>query len=134
MAFGAQRIFPIDKQPRVAVGVSLPFNAPDVFNSTYLTKDAIRYNLINYLLTNTGERYENPNFGANLRSLVFSQISTGNLDFIKSDIQNKINIYFPSVIVDSINVIQIDENAINITINYSVQSTNITDTVEITFN
>ena len=47
MAFGAKKIFPIDQYPRKAVGVALPFNAPSVFSSTYITKDAIRNNLIN---------------------------------------------------------------------------------------
>ena len=48
MAFGAKKIFPIDTKPGIAVGVSLPFNAPNVFYSTYTTKDSIKYNLINF--------------------------------------------------------------------------------------
>ena len=51
MAFGAKKIFPIDQNPRKAVGVALPFNAPSTFDSTYITKDAIRNNLINLALT-----------------------------------------------------------------------------------
>jgi hypothetical protein len=45
MAYGAQKIFPIDTKPGTAVGVSIPFNAPAVFTSTYTTKDGIRNNL-----------------------------------------------------------------------------------------
>ena len=63
MAYGAKKIFPIDKKPRVAIGVGIPFNQPGVFSSTYLTQDAIKTNLINYFLTNAGERYMNPSFG-----------------------------------------------------------------------
>jgi hypothetical protein len=47
VAFGAKKIYPIDTKPSVAVGIGLPFNGPAVFNSTYLTKDAIKANLIN---------------------------------------------------------------------------------------
>ena len=50
MAFGAKKIFVIDTQPGTAVGLSLPFNAPATFTSTYTTQDAIRNNLINYFL------------------------------------------------------------------------------------
>jgi len=44
MAFGAKRIFTIDTKPGTGVGVTIPFNAPAVFRTTYTTKDAIRNN------------------------------------------------------------------------------------------
>ena len=47
MAFGAKKIFPIDTKPGTAVGVAVPFNAPNVFFQTYVTQDAIRNNLLN---------------------------------------------------------------------------------------
>ena len=52
MAFNARKIYPIDTKPSVAIGIGLPFNGNAVFNSTYLTKDAIKSNLLNYFLTN----------------------------------------------------------------------------------
>ena len=45
MAFGAQKIFPIDTKPGTAVGVAIPFDAPGVFYSTYTTQNAIKNNL-----------------------------------------------------------------------------------------
>ena len=51
MAFNSRRINPLDLQPRKAIGVSLPFSGKAVFNPTYVTKDAIKNNLINYFLT-----------------------------------------------------------------------------------
>ena len=66
MAFGAQKIFPIDTKPGTAVGVAIPFTAPGVFYSTYTTKDAVRNNLINFFLTNPPERYLNPTFGSGI--------------------------------------------------------------------
>ena len=94
MAFGAKKIFPIDQRPGTAVGVSIPFNAPNVFSSTYTTKDAIRNNLLNFFLTNQGERYLNPNFGSNLRALLFEQITTGRIEFLQQNIQTLIAKYF----------------------------------------
>ena len=66
MAYKVEKIDPLDLQPRKAIGVSLPFSARGVFNSTYQSKDAIKSNLINFLLTGNQERFLNPNFGAGL--------------------------------------------------------------------
>jgi phage baseplate assembly protein W len=138
MAFGARSIFPIDTKPSTAVGVALPFNAPAVFNSTYTTADAIKYNMINFFLTNPGERYLNPQFGAGLRGYVFQQIAQGTLEFFKEDIQQKVAKNFPNVIVQEVNVYSApsntDENQIIITLKYSVVGTAITDDLQITFN
>jgi phage baseplate assembly protein W len=134
MAFGAKKIFPIDTKPSVAVGVSIPFNGDAVFNSTYTTKDAIRNNLINFFLTNPGERYLNVLFGGGLRAFIFEQITTGNLDFLKEDIQAKLALYFPSVVVSSLEVTSAqDQNQVFISLYYSIKDTGITDQIEIAF-
>ena len=75
MAFGAQQIYPIDFNKSAAVGVDIPFNAPGVFRSNYTTSAAIKNNLINYFLTNPGERPLNPTFGGGLRAFIFEQIT-----------------------------------------------------------
>ena len=41
---------PLDLTMRKAIGVSIPFNAPAVFNSTYSTTDQIKSNIINDIL------------------------------------------------------------------------------------
>ena len=48
MAYGVKQISPLDLKPSTAIGVGLPFSAPNVFSSVYTTKDQIKYNLINY--------------------------------------------------------------------------------------
>ena len=135
MAFGAQKIFPIDTKPGTAVGTSLNFNDPGVFLSTYTTKDAIKNNLINFFLTNRTERYLNPNFGGDLRKYIFEQINSNTTDFLKEDIQNQINLYFPSVIVGSLYVTEYpDYNQMVVTIKYTIADTNISDQLDIAFN
>ena len=134
MAFGARRVYPNDLRPRVAIGVNLPFSAPGVFQPNYQTKDAIKNNLINYFLTNPGERIKNPLFGAGLRAYIFTQIETGNLDFIKEDIQTKLNDNFPNIQVEDIEVLRsVNENTIQINITYSIPNTGINDTLELNF-
>lgn len=63
MAFNQQQIFPIDLNNSAAVGIDVPFNGPVAFKSNFVTKDAIKSNLINFFLTNPGERPLNPTFG-----------------------------------------------------------------------
>ena len=135
MAFGAQKIFPIDTKPGTAVGVSIPFNAPGVFDPTYTTKDAIKNNLIDFFLTEPGERYLNPTYGGGLRSFIFEQISSDTLESLQEDIQSKIGTYFPNVRVSNLEVLQDpDYNNITVSISYNVVDTAISDEIQIAFN
>ena len=135
MAFGAKKIFPNDLRPSVAIGFNLPMNEGGVFTPNYQTKSAIKNNLINYFLTNPGERPGNPTFGAGLRNFIFTQIDTQDLNFIKEDIQEKILTFFPDVIIQGLEVIDtIEENTIKINITYSVKDTGINDALSLSFN
>ena len=134
MAFGAKKIFPLDTKPSVGVGIALPFNAPGVFRITYTTQESIKYNLINFFLTNQPERYLNPLFGGNLRRFIFEQITTGNLDFLKQNIQESLNEYFSNVIVEALDIVPIaDNNQVNVVLKYSIQDTGINDNIQVTF-
>ena len=135
MAFGATKIFPIDTKPGTGVGVSIPFNARGVFKTTYTTQEAIKVNLINFFLTNKNEIYLNPTFGGNLRAFVFQQITEGNTDYLKQDIQQQLGVNFPNVIVASLDVIEYtDTNQIVVTLKYTIADTNISDQLDIAFN
>jgi phage baseplate assembly protein W len=134
MAFGAKKIFPIDTKPGTAVGVAVPFNAPNVFFQTYVTQDAIRNNLLNFFLTNQTERYLNNQFGANLRAFVFEQISTDNISDLKENIQSLLSQYFTNIRVDKLDVLESpDNNEITVQLYYSIINTGITDQVQISF-
>lgn len=134
MAFGARKIFPIDTRPGTAVGVAIPFNAPNVFFQTYTTQDAIRNNLLNFFLTNQTERYLNNQFGANLRAFIFEQISSDNISDLKENIQSLISQYFVNIKVDKLEVLESpDTNEITIQLYYTIINTGITDQVQISF-
>ena len=134
MAFNPHKIFPIDTKPGTAVGVSIPFNGPAVFYSTYTTKDAIRNNLLNFFLTDQPERYLNPNFGANLRSFIFEQITNGNLEGLKENIQSQLSSYFPNVIIVSLDITSTpDYHNVSVNLKYNVKDTGITDQIQIAF-
>lgn len=132
MAFNPVQIYPIDLNNSKAVGVDIPFSGDAVFISNYLTKDAIKNNLINFFLTNPGERYLNPSFGGGLRAFIFEQITRDNLDFLRETLNTKLTNLFPSITIQDLVVSgDPDNNQVNVTLTYSVINTNITDTLEI---
>jgi len=134
MAFEVKRINPLDRQPRKAVGVSLPFTGQAVFNSTYTTKDAIKNNIINFFLTSKGERFFNPNFGTGLRRLLFDNLTEEKIAQIDSEVRSSLQLYFPAVIptriVTSANP---DNNAVNFSMAYQISETGIEDFLNINF-
>ena len=128
MAYNVEQIEPIDFLPDVAVGVNLPFTGNAVFNSTYLTKDAIKANLINYFLTNKGERYMNPQFGSNIRKLLFDNIDQEKLEEIKSIVKRDIRKFFPRVNPLLTQVTSDPDNhVVSLLVRYSIVDTNIED-------
>jgi phage baseplate assembly protein W len=134
MAFNPQQINPIDLNPNIAIGVNLPFNNPGVFTSNYITSQAIKNNIINYFLTNPGERPMNPTFGSGLKNFIFEQIAEDTLDFLKQDINQKLESQFPNIIVNSLNILRNDDqNTIIIQLKYSVTNSNINDNITFQF-
>lgn len=129
-----QSIFPNDLIPQKAIGMDLPFNGEAIFKPNYLTKDAIKSNLINFLLTNPGERVFNPTFGAGLRDFIFEQMSQNNLDFLKEDLERKIQEYFNNIQITNLEILGTPSlNSIDIKFSYNIINTNIEDTLQINF-
>ena len=132
MARIIQSKFPIDLQPSRAVGFGFPLNGDAVFVPTFFTRDQIKANMINYLLTNKGERVFRPDFGADLRALLFEQILDVTTDDLKINIQSDISQFFPNVEVVEIEFDnQPDENTINFTLKYRIVNFGIEDSVNI---
>tara|TARA_Y100001972_G_C7611657_1_gene306638 strand:+ start:650 stop:1060 length:411 start_codon:yes stop_codon:yes gene_type:complete len=134
MAFEPKKINPIDLQPRVAVGVDLPFSGRAVFNSTFQTVDAIKANLINYLLTGRGERYFNPSFGSGLRNLLFENIGKETLVNVEIAVKEALKNYFPQLNILNLSLEdRTDENIIQLKLNFSIAGTKIEDELLINF-
>jgi phage baseplate assembly protein W len=129
------RVNPLDLQKNIAIGVSLPFNGPGVFNSTYTTKDQIKSNLVNLLLTDIGERVMNPEFGCNLKKFLFEGITEDNLELLVDNISNSIAIFIPEITVTNITVVpNPDYNLIDLSVNYVMNISQTPDQVTVQFN
>jgi len=132
------RIDPLDLQGNIAIGVSLPFNGPSgPFNSTYSTKDQIKSNLINLLLTNKGERIMNPEFGCNLKSVLFEGIIEENFEIIRELINKNVSIFVPQVAISDIIIEDTPDynnnNTISITIQYLILLSGKADQITLQF-
>jgi phage baseplate assembly protein W len=128
------RVNPLDLQKNIVIGVSLPFNAPGVFNKTYSTKDQIKSNLINLLLTDKGERIMNPEFGADIRRSLFDNITDSSIELLKNKIIDAVNMFIPEIYLGDIDIIpDYDYNTLNITVNYRLIISNHPDQVTVQF-
>lgn len=119
------------RNPNRGLGIRLPFSNYNVFTLNYTTKDQIKSNLTNYMLTNKGERVFNPDFGANLRNLLFDQ----NSDFTdaKEVLLDDLGIYFPMITVTGLDFIpDINRNILNIKLTYSINNDADTILIQIT--
>jgi len=128
-------IFPNDLKPNVGIGVNIPFDKPGVFTPNYLTKNAIKNNIINFFLTNPGERFMNPNFGGGLRDFLFEQISNENTSTLQLQVQEQLNTFFTRINILELNI-STDPDLYTITVNikYSISNTQIVDNITIDFN
>jgi phage baseplate assembly protein W len=130
------RVDPRDLQRNTAIGVKLPFNAPGVFYSTFSTKDQLKYNLVNLLLTSKGERIDNPEFGTLLRSQLFGQMTETTFGDIRDSVIDSVQTYIPEILINRIDFLQDGEyssNTLVVKIDYQILISGQTDTVTVNF-
>jgi phage baseplate assembly protein W len=128
------RVNPLDLQGNIAIGVSLPFDGPVAFNSTYSTTEQIKSNLINLLLTNKGERIMNPEFGADLKTVLFEEITEDTSNIIKTLISTNVSIFIPEITITNLIIDkQEDQNTINITVQYRINLSGTSDQITVQF-
>lgn len=133
MAYRVGNINPLDLKPSTGVGIAIPFNQASVFRTVYTTQEQTRYNLINYVLTNPGERVFEPTFGLGLRKKLFEQMTDSYVEGLIDYVIGGIEAYFSNIqILDSTIKPYPDENTVVLSITYKVVTTNQQD--EITIN
>ena len=132
MAQIVNNVFPFDDPKSKGLGFSFPLSGNAVFNSTFTTRDVIKTNLINWLLTNKGERIMKPEFGANLRELIFEGLDDITTGALEDRIRENIAIEFPNVEIVSITFNNDpDRNVINFILTYNIKNTEETDELNI---
>jgi phage baseplate assembly protein W len=135
MSYNLKQINVLDLRASTGIGVALPFNSSAVFQTVYTTQEQLKYNIINFLLTNKRERVFNPNFGAGIRNKVFDQISQETIDSLDVQIRAGVEAYFPNVrIVQLTFNSKPDENLLTIQFSYTIKNSGISDNITIDLN
>ena len=113
---------PIDIGQKRGIGINILFNNDtSVFNQTFTTKEQVKANLVNYILTNKGERFFDPNFGGDLRAALFEPDS--NFDNVAATLETEIYAYVPNIIIKKISIKPYsDQNLVNIILDYSINN------------
>ena len=130
---GNRRISPLDINKNVTIGVAFPLDNVNMFKGTQTLKEQVKSNLINLLLTEPGERVNEPNFGVGLKNLLFEP----NLDVevLKEKINTQIEFYIPLITLSGVDVNSIeDEYKLFIVISYSFNLDGSSDAIQLNFN
>jgi len=119
------------------IGILIPFNNPNgIFPLSYTTRMQMFSNLKNLLLTAKGERFFQPDFGTDIKGVLFDNI-TETEEFenrLRGEIESAITLWMPHLIIQSIDVkLNADElgrvddpsHAVAIFINVLISGTNI---------
>jgi len=130
---GNRKISPLDINKNVTIGVAFPLDEVNIFKGTQTIKEQVKSNLINLLLTEQGERINEPNFGVGLKKSLFEP--NLNTEILKEKINTQINFYIPNInLLDVIFTQLEDEYKFFITISYSFNLDGSTDTIQLNFN
>lgn len=135
MTYIVRNVDVLDLKPSTGIGINIPFDGATGLNTTFTSRDALKANLINFLLTGKKERVMNPSFGSGLRELMFNPLTEDLVDDIEEIIIGGVNTYFQQVRINDLQVNLLQEsNTVNIILNYSIINTNIEDQLEININ
>jgi phage baseplate assembly protein W len=129
MAIEVGNIPAFDQTPSVGLGLALPFKSiaasgsDSIFKINYTSAEQVKFNMINWFLTNKGERVFDPNFGGGIPSYLFEQGGPQVLETIKKSIEDDIALVFPMVELKEVMVTEsLDGHTIQAQIFYSVFS------------
>ena len=122
-----------------AIGITLPLQfGENTFEQSYLTKDQVKSNIKNLLLTKRGERILQPEFGSGLQSLLFEPNVSDLEGRIEDTINESLEQWLPYVTAEEIDIESTDElkdnNRLNVSIKFrigdNVDVENVTFTVQ----
>ena len=127
------QIHPLDLNKNVAIGVVFPLMAEGSFQQSYTIKEQIKTNIINVLLTEKGERINNPDFGTGLKTILFE--NNPNAQELEEMIGYQLSLYVPEVDVDSVEVkFEHDTHVLYVKLIYTFIRSNEQDSIVININ
>jgi phage baseplate assembly protein W len=129
--------------PNYAPKLPLDYNqAYGPYTSNTEINDVVKQNLKMLVLTNPGERIMIPNFGVGIKRYIFENKTSSTYASIEGKIRSQVSIYMPFVNIQKILISDLVsnlpndyyENALQLSIYYTVPTTGISDILSITMN
>ena len=116
----ARSVREIDRNEDKYVGIRFPldYSPEGFFYKTKTVLEQSKANLRNLLLTTPGERIFQPDFGSNLKNLVFEQRENISED-IESTIRTSVDRYLSYINIINVFTIQ-ESNQVNVQVEFSV--------------
>tara|TARA_R110000796_G_scaffold234692_1_gene353567 strand:+ start:278 stop:691 length:414 start_codon:yes stop_codon:yes gene_type:complete len=127
----------INRNDDICVGIEFPLdhNLTGFFRKTKTIQQQVKSNIKNLLLTTKGERVFQPDFGCDLKNIIFEQIDVQSLDGVDESIRGALSTWLPYVIINELVVVQNETNQNEITISLEYSTTLQPDALDnITFN
>ena len=129
---GIRRISPLNLNKNVTIGVAFPLDENNMFSGTETIEDQTRANLNNILLTQKGERINEPDFGVWLKNLLFE--SNIDLNNLKEKIEIQVAKFLGNIEIEEISTGSSDDkHTIFISITYRSLLDNQEDSIQINF-
>lgn len=122
----------------LGIGINKRSDSAGIFAVNYTTLQQAKYNLINLIMTQKGERVMQPEFGCDIYKVLFEPITGVELeDRIIEYIADATSIWVPFILIQDIEFLydtnDIDNHTIRFAINFALKSNpSINDSVQIT--
>ena len=112
-----------DQDPDTFIGIGFPlgYSNTGIFTQTKTTIEQAMYNLKNLLLTAKGERLGHPEFGCELRDLLFEPINENINDRVEEKIKESVNTWLPYLSIDQV-VTNHVSNRLNVDVKFSLKN------------
>ena len=127
-----KRINPLDLNNNARIGVAFPLNDVNMTSGTLTTKEQLKSNFLNLLLTVPGERINHPTYGIGLKGQLFEN----SIDKItlQENINGQLAFWIPEITVtDSSLRRDIDQYRVSLTLTYSISLDETEDSIQINY-
>ena len=127
-----KRINPLDINNNARIGVAFHLNDVNMTSGTETTREQLKANFLNLLLTVPGERVNHPTYGVGLKSQLFEQ--TLDETTLLENINNHLAFWIPEITVTEA-VLKEDRDyyRISLTLIYSISLDGSEDSIQINY-
>ena len=127
-----KRINPLDFNNNARIGVAFPLNDVNMTAGTLTTKEQLKANFLNLLLTVPGERLNHPTYGIGLKGQLFEN-SIDEITLLEN-INSQLVFWIPVITVTDASLRRdIDQYRVSLTLTYSISLNETEDSIQINY-